>query len=238
LLVALACASPERDLGETADELAGAMRGSKCEERVAAGDDEQQAPQATLPSNFAGLWQGQAEDALADLDSDGAPPIYSFPSGSTSILLDVSPTDPVRATLTFGAGERPPLDKPPSLSSQNGIRAALPPAEGVVYPAEPVSSALDVERAAVAETSDEPLALDGKLVLAFSIEAGSVSELHLRFGRDGLAGVFDGLPLLNERGFLTRPGRVRFSNAAAQGASTSRTARESSAWRTGRLNSP
>jgi hypothetical protein len=242
LLAVLACASPERDLGETADEPPNAMRGSGCEERAAAGDEGQQTPQtpqATLLSDFAGLWQGYTEDALGDVGPDGALPIYSFPSGSTSILLDVSQTDRVSATLTFGAGEQPQRETLPSLSGQNGIKAALVPMEGVAYSAEPVASALDVERAAVAEAPGEPLALDGKLELAFSIEEGSVSELYLRFGRDGLLGVFDGVPLLNERGFLTRPGTVRFSNAGAQGwASASRTARERSAWRTGTFNSP
>jgi hypothetical protein len=39
----------------------------------------------------------------------------------------------------------------------------------------------------------------------------------LRFAGDGLIGVFDGLNLINERGYLTRPGSVRFRRADGAG---------------------
>jgi hypothetical protein len=210
LIIALACTSPRRDLGQTADEMASAMRRSECAESAAALDDELENPRATLLSDFAGLWLGQTEDALGDIDRSGAPPVYLFPSGSTRILLEVSHTDRFSAQLTFGAGEPGSLE-PPSRVSRSGAASASPPIEGLPYPAEPIASAIDAEKTAEGEVQGEQLALDGKLVLAFSTDEVFVSELHLRFGGDGLVGVFDGLPLLNERGFQTRPGIVEFS---------------------------
>ena len=202
LLTALACSSPDRDLGRTSD-LAppNAMQMSKCEDTDP--EDKLQAAQATFLSDFVGSWLGDAEDALGDMSRDDALPIYAFPSGSTRILLEVSqPDDQLLAKLTFGEGDpAPPTDAELS---------APTPSEGLAYSAEPIASALDLERAGEDPAKGKQLALDGKLVLSFSIDDVFVSELHVRLGGDVLVGVFDGLSLINERGFLTRPGSVRF----------------------------
>lgn len=204
LLTALACSSPERDLGRTNDRPPpNAMRSSECDETEQEG--KLQAPRAALLSDFAGLWLGDMEDALGDLDRHDGLPVYTFPSGSTRVLLEVlelSEPRHVTATLTFGEGE-PPHRAASQLSSPL-------PAEGLVYSAEPIASAFDLEHTGKHDNYAAELALDGKLVLAFSIDDVSVSELHLRFGSVGLVGIFNGLSLVNERGFLTRPGSVRF----------------------------
>jgi hypothetical protein len=194
-------------------------------------DKLQVARQAKFLSEFVGTWIGHAQDALGRVNPDGTLPTYAFPSGSTRILLEVSNPDQVVAQLTFGAGEPPPpasdanLGSPldsPDLSGCGADFSALPPADGFVYSAEPVASALDLERSADDDVAGEPLALDGKLVLAFSTSCATgrcnstfVSELYLRFAGEGLIGVFDGLNLINERGFLTRPGSVRFRRATS-----------------------
>jgi hypothetical protein len=203
------------------------MEGEKEDCPVPGQVGERDAPQARLASDFLGLWIGQAEDALASVEPRGALPIYAFPSGSERILLEITQADPLRAQLTFG--ERPPPLpatapkreaplEPDLRGRRDGTRfSALPPAEGFVYSAEPVASALDLERAGEDELDAAQLALDGKLVLAFSTNSSFVSELHVRFASDGLIGVFDGLSLLNARGFLTRPGSVRFRRAVDDG---------------------
>jgi len=231
LLSAFACSSPQRDLGQFAD--GGAeMEGSERACPRAPAEERLPAPrEARFLSEFVGSWTGHAEDALGGVNPDGALPTYAFPSGSARILLEVSGPDQVVAQLTFGEGEPPPPPSDPNLGSpldsddlQSEYGAGLsapPPADGFVYSAEPVASALDLERSGADEVAGEQLALDGKLVLAFSTACATgrcsstfVSELHLRFAGDGLTGVFDGLNLINERGFLTRPGRVRFHRAA------------------------
>jgi hypothetical protein len=202
LLTALACSSPERDLGRTSDAAPpNAMRMSECEDPGQA--DKLQAPRARFLSDFVGLWLGDAEDALGDVGPDDALPIYAFPSGSTRILLQVARPRQIAATLTFGEGEPPSPTTDPNL-------ADLSPTEGFAYSAEPITSALDVERSGGDVDLGKQPAADGKLVLAFSIDDVFISELHVRFAGDRLVGVFDGLSLINERGFLTRPGRVRF----------------------------
>jgi len=217
LLTACACSSPHRNLGQIGD--GGADMPSDMQTTDECPDTPREAKlqavrRATFLSDFAGTWIGQAEDALGHVNRHGAQPIYSFPSGSTRIMLEVSSSDPIMAKLTFGEREHP------SQASE------LLPAEGFAYSAAPVASALDVERSGQEEAPGEPLALDGKLVLAFSLGEPSASardrdrpqlasELHVRFAGDRLAGVFDGLNLLNERGFLTRPGRVHFRPARA-----------------------
>jgi hypothetical protein len=233
LLTAFACSSPQRDLGQIDDGSAMPIKG-ECEAPDMPREAELQASrQAMLLSDFVGSWIGQVEDALGRVnDPNGALPTYAFPSGSTRILLEVSIFDRVMAELTFGEGDPPSLPSVPTLGSpldpdlgeDDAGLSALPPAVGFVYSAEPVASALDLARAGEDsgpnEAAGEPLALDGKLVLAFSTSCAIgrcsstfVSELQLRFAGDGLMGVFDGLNLINERGFLTRPGRVRFSQA-------------------------
>jgi hypothetical protein len=182
-------------------------KGAVCEE----GDQgfKLEVPQATFLADFVGLWLGHVEDALGRVDERGALPIYAFPSGSTSMRLVVSQPDRVTATLTFGADEAPqPTDAELGDPREPGILT-----EGSEYWAEPVASAFDVERAGNDEAEGQQLALDGKLVLAFSIDDANVSELHLRFARDGLVGAFDGLSLVNARGFLTQPGSVSFRRA-------------------------
>ncbi len=191
--------------------MANAMEGAECDEGAAQRDDKLQASQATLLSDFVGVWLGHAEDALGNVDPRGALPIYAFPSRSTLIRLEVSQPERVSATLTFGAGEAPP---PAEIAPEDRARHGLP-AEGVEYPALPVASAFDVERTGEYDEEGRQLALDGKLVLVFSIDEGSSPELHLRFGPEGLVGAFEGLSLINERGFLTRPGSVRLRRAAA-----------------------
>jgi hypothetical protein len=245
LLTVFACTSPERDLGRIIERGADGAVDMPVEMESPEGacpldPREEQLPaqrQAKFLSEFVGTWIGQAEDALGNGDSDGALPIYAFPSGSTRILLEVSGPDPVVAELTFGVGEPlPPSDRnvasppdpdpdpnpDPGLDQDGAESSDLPPADGFVYSARPVANALDVERSGADEALAQRLALDGKLVLAFSTAdaiGGSsstfVSELHLRFAGEDLIGVFDGLSLINERGFLTRPGRVRFRLAAS-----------------------
>ena len=202
LLTALACSSPERDLGRTRDAPPpDAMRMSECEDTAQEG--KLRAPRAMFLSEFVGRWIGDAEDALGDMSPDAVLPVYTFPSGSTRILLEVSqPDDELMAKLTFGGA----LPAPPT----DAERSAPTPTEGLAYSAEPIASALDLERSGEDEASGKQLALDGKLVLTFSVDDAFASELHVRIGGDGLVGVFDGLSLLNERGFLTRPGSVRF----------------------------
>jgi len=224
LLTALGCSSPERDLGQTRDARADEAEGGEdC--AVSGAVDERDAPQASYASDFVGLWIGQAEDALPSDEVETALPIYAFPSGSTRILLEVTRADSPLARLTFGESPTPPSGTNPKrgavLDSDAHVRrsgtalGALPPSEGQVYSAEPVASALDLERSGEDELEATRLALDGKLVLAFSTRSSFVSELHVRFAGNGLVGVFDGLSLLNARGFLTRPGSVRFRRAAA-----------------------
>jgi hypothetical protein len=234
LLAAFACNSPQRDLGQLADggaDMPVEMGSSASECPIPPRQEKLQAPrQATFLSEFAGTWIGHAEDALGAVNRDGALPTYAFPSGSTRILLEVSSPDQVVAQLTFGEGDPPlppsdpnlgsPLDPDYVCSGYGAALSALPPADGFVYSAEPVASALDLERSGADEAAGEQLALDGKLVLAFSTScamgrcsAPFRSELHLRFAGDGLIGAFDGLNLINGRGFLTRPGSVRFRRA-------------------------
>lgn len=225
VLAAFACSSPRRDLGQTDEQMSDEMRSSECEERGAPKADDLRRPQASLLSDFVGLWLGQAEDALGDVDEHGALPTYSFPSGSTRILLEVSHAEPITAKLTFGASEPSPPE-PGVNANRSGGDFALTPAEGLTYAATPIASAFDMERAAKdggdgeleivtgGHPSARQLAFDGKLVLAFAIDDQAISELHLRLGGDGLIGVFDGLRLLNERGFETRPGSVRFRRGA------------------------
>jgi hypothetical protein len=185
------------------------MKGSECDDGADQRDDKRQASEAAFLSDFVGLWLGHAEDALGSVDDRGALPIYSFPSGSTRIRLELVQSDRMAAKLTFGADAAPPAsDADREHAPEPGL-----PAEGLEYWAEPIASARDVELSGEQDAEGEQRALDGKLVLAFSIDAGSSSELHLRFGADGLVGVFDGLSLTNERGFLTRPGSVRFRRA-------------------------
>jgi hypothetical protein len=115
----------------------------------------------------------------------------------------------VTAKLTFGADAAPP----PADADLGSAAEPGPPREGLEYRADPIASALDAERSDEFDADGKQLALDGKLVLAFSINDRFSSELHLRFGGEGLVGAFDGLSLINERGFLTRPGSVRFRRA-------------------------
>jgi hypothetical protein len=105
-------------------------------------------------NELSGLWVGEAEDTLA---LNGNSPTYHFPSGSTSIVLEVaaSPNDdglgPLRGHITFGSGAPlpPPTDPdqgfPVGLSydallAYDDLGAAfatdhaLPPFEGVDYP--------------------------------------------------------------------------------------------------------
>jgi hypothetical protein len=237
LLTVFACTSPQRDLGRITERGADGGADTPVEMESPEGacpldPREEQPPaqrQARFLSEFVGTWIGQAEDALGNVNSEGAMPIYAFPSGSTRILLEVSGPDPVVAELTFGVGEPlPPSDRnvasppDPRLDQDSAEFSDLPPADGFVYSARPFANALDVERSGADEALAQRLALDGKLVLAFSTadaiggaSSTFVSELHLRFAGEDLIGVFDGLSLINERGFLTRPGRVRFRLAAS-----------------------
>jgi hypothetical protein len=209
LISAFACTDPHRDLGQTADDMPNAMEGSECDEGAAPRDDKLQASQATFLSDFVGLWLGHAEDALGNLDARGALPIYSFPSSSTRIRLEVWQGEVVTAKLTFGADAAPsPDDSALGSSAEPSV-----PSEGFEYWADSIASALDAERSKEFDADGKQLALDGKLVLAFSIDDRFSSELHLRFGGEGLVGAFDGLSLINQRGFLTRPGSVRFRRA-------------------------
>lgn len=123
-LLALACASPVRDLGDTADQRT---------------EDVAQAPAALVPVadfvwDFEGVWLGEAEDPLAADGRDG----YRFPSGSTRFLLDYR--NPSEATLTFGEGPRlaPPTDPdvgyPPNAEDYLIESAPLQPWEGHPYP--------------------------------------------------------------------------------------------------------
>lgn len=207
LLTAFACSSPERDLGRTNDGAPpNAMRMSECEETSQEG--KLQAPRAAFLSDFVGLWLGNAEDALGEPSHADMLPIYAFPSGSTRILLEVTQADPISAKLTFGE------DEPPAPLAHPNLGAPALPVEGFAYSAEPITNAFDVERSGRDSDQGKALAPDGKLTLAFSIDAVSLSELHARFASDGLVAAFDGLSLLNERGFLTRPGSVRFRRLA------------------------
>jgi hypothetical protein len=219
LIAAVACSSPQRDLGEIAD--GGEDRDpealnsqSNCPRD---GQREKlQAPRrAAFLSEFVGSWLGHAEDALGDVNVDGTLPIYRFPSGSTRILLEVYDSEQISGELTFGERSTSPSES-----------SALLPGEGLVYPLEPILNSVDIARSGQHGGDSARVAFDGKLVFAFSLDeppAGTgdrdeprrASELHLRFAGDSLVGVFDGVSLLNERGFLTRPGSVRFRKVSS-----------------------
>jgi hypothetical protein len=129
-LFALACAEPPlRDLGQT---------GETIETPPAA------VPQPELISDFSGVWIGQAEDVLSNQERPGAPPpLYTFPSGSSRILLDIHLVDGTLGTLTFGEAKPPPPATDPNVGyppdpnfepvwnmSNSGQR---PPTEGLAY---------------------------------------------------------------------------------------------------------
>jgi hypothetical protein len=91
--LALACAEPApRELGftQSAQELGGPS------------DDHFFIP----ASDFAGTWIGTAEEPLA-LSSSGTVHAYHFPSGSSSIVVELD-ADGATGHITFGAGEPPP----------------------------------------------------------------------------------------------------------------------------------
>lgn len=116
-------------------------------------------PFYTSPTEFAGRWIGIADDVLAlGVATGESLPPYRFPSGSSSIVLDLQFIDDpsffpdLEGTITFGAGEPPPPPTDPSVGYPVGLSYAdlytyepeasggrfgdpspLPPLEGFVY---------------------------------------------------------------------------------------------------------
>jgi hypothetical protein len=106
------------------------------------GDDLQLEPPATPAAtleDFNGHWIGEAEDPLA-ITTNGEPGVYRFPSGSSTIRLDLIPGEV--GTLSFGDATPP---APPTnfdvgypegvnyLSDALFTATVLPPVEGFAY---------------------------------------------------------------------------------------------------------
>jgi hypothetical protein len=130
-LSALSCAEhPTRDLGQTGEAI------EALPEAV---------PRPELISDFAGVWIGQAEDVFSGINPAGAPPpVYTFPSGSSLIRLEISGVaGGTVGTLTFGEGEPPPpatdpnVGYPPDPTFELGRTLTdsgqRPPTEGLAY---------------------------------------------------------------------------------------------------------
>lgn len=180
LLGALACQDvATRELGYTDDDALD----------LTAAPDEPTEPFTTDPREFAGRWIGEAQESLAFGVGDGAAPAYRFPSGSTSIVLDIQLEDdpePFTAnagTIVFGAGSEPPpptdpdrgyptevdyldvLGYFPSETPTTILRwTKLPPHEGFTYPLAFIASEADF---GVFEDFDLVLP-DGVMKLQFS----------------------------------------------------------------------
>lgn len=121
--------------------------------------NEPTAPFFTPHSDFVGRWVGEAVDPLAlGADPNGPPPVYQFPSGSTSIALsivegsDSNGWGTLTGSITFGVGEPPPPATDPDVGYPDGFDydallsygfnfpgsvinydSALPPFEGFAY---------------------------------------------------------------------------------------------------------
>jgi hypothetical protein len=95
-----------------------------------------------------GHWVGQAEDLFSPPGPDGDRPPYTFPSGATQMLLDLSlvnpaaPNEGITGQIIFGEGHMPePMSGvayPPGLdatrtSTLEAGAASLPPFEGFSY---------------------------------------------------------------------------------------------------------
>ncbi|MEY2935762.1 MAG: hypothetical protein RL033_6511, partial [Pseudomonadota bacterium] len=181
----LACQTePERDLGWTLE-----SRGQQVQ------DPEPTAAFTTPREDFAGRWVGTAEDPLA---LGGPGEVYTFPSGSTAIVLDLQ-LDPaeeptglfgsvaLKGTVTFGGGPppAPPTDGslgyPLGVSYENlsyygegplsaaSYTGPLPPVEGFAYT---LSDVLDIPL--VAEFAGETGATDG--VLTYELNTQEVLQ--------------------------------------------------------------
>jgi hypothetical protein len=178
---AFACQQPAHDLGQTSDELST--------------PPESPVEQAQFLSDFLGTWEGDMDDALG-IGADGSSPtVYTFPSGSPRLLLELQAQDTfMRGTLTFGEGAPLPLPTDPDVGyppdpnyAFNGHFDAedIPPFEGFAYDVSVGSDLGDIRRANPPPRAedlpidhDEPVvetgprkAFDGKVELAFTLDA-------------------------------------------------------------------
>jgi hypothetical protein len=141
-------------------------------------------PFYTSPTEFTGRWVGVADDALALGVAPGeSAPAYRFPSGATSIVLELEFLDNpnvfpnLTGTITFGSGEPPPPPSDPNVGYPVGLSYAellsydpaeaasvfgdtrvLPPLEGFEY---------FISQTAFLDTRLEELA-DGVILLRYS----------------------------------------------------------------------
>lgn len=141
LVSSLGCGGEEleqRDLGNT---------GSELEAAGGAGADRTPVVVAGAVDPFIeGQWVGHAEDPFAASGPNGERPSYTFPSGSSQILLDIFVGDGYLpgGQITFGAGPapapRPGVAYPPGFAAQvrpevtGTLEIQLPPVEGFSYP--------------------------------------------------------------------------------------------------------
>jgi hypothetical protein len=183
LLGALACQDvSQRELGYTHDDAL----------NLTVAPDEPTEPFTIDVREFAGRWIGEAEESLAYGVGDGAAPTYRFPSGSTSIVLDIqlaANPDPFTSragTITFGEGDAPPAPTDPDVGYPTDVNYVdllsyfpnddpayvlswnkLPPREGFAYGLGFITSEADF-RAAIGATADGTISLpDGVLKLTF-----------------------------------------------------------------------
>jgi hypothetical protein len=172
VFAAFGCQQPAHDLGQTSDELA------------AAETPLPSVPQAQFSTDFAGTWQGDMDDALG-IGNGSSPTVYTFPSGSSRLLLELTAESPlVIGTLTFGSGAPlpppdPELGYPPDPNFKftlGGFDAFnVPPFEGFAYK---VNLSMDPGDLARYVTSGTDLfevdstfpAIDGKLELSFTLD--------------------------------------------------------------------
>ncbi len=90
--------------------------------------NEPNEPFSSSRLGFVGRWIGEATDPLALSASPNEPaPVYEFPSGATSFVLDIAQTLDVNGeptltgTLTFGVGQAPPPATDPDLGYPVGL---------------------------------------------------------------------------------------------------------------------
>jgi hypothetical protein len=164
----------QRDLGNTGTELEAGDPGADRQPVILA--------EAAVDPFIEGRWVGHAEDPFAPSGPDGERRLYTFPSGSTEITLELFAGSSPGGQITFGSGPVPVPQSGVGYPARfAGWGVQLPPVEGFSYP---------LQEHILRTTGDEGTAA-GVLSLEYVPNAAYESWCPLQTPRDTHEGTFD-----------------------------------------------